>query len=38
MLSKLIIKNIALIDALEIDLSGGLNVLSGETENAFRED
>lgn len=31
MLSKLIIKNIALIDALEIDLSSGMNVLSGET-------
>lgn len=31
MLSKLVIKNIALIDALEIDLSSGMNVLSGET-------
>ena len=31
MLSKLVIKNIALIDELEIDLSSGMNVLSGET-------
>lgn len=31
MLSKLIIKNIALIDSAEIDFTKGLNVLSGET-------
>lgn len=31
MLSKLKIKNIALIEELEVCLSGGLNVLSGET-------
>lgn len=31
MLSKLNIKNIALIDSLSVDLSEGLNVLSGET-------
>ena len=31
MLAKLIIKNIALIDAAEIDFEPGLNVLSGET-------
>lgn len=31
MLTKLIIKNIALIDELEISLSKGLNILSGET-------
>ncbi len=31
MLNRLIIKNIALIDALEVEFSDGLNVLSGET-------
>ena len=31
MLSKLKIKNIALIDELEISLGAGLGVLSGET-------
>ena len=31
MLSKLIIKNVALIDSAEIDFADGLNVLSGET-------
>ena len=31
MLSRLIIKNIALITELELTLSGGMNVLSGET-------
>jgi DNA repair protein RecN (Recombination protein N) len=31
MLSRLIIKNIALIDMLEVQFSDGLNVLSGET-------
>ena len=31
MLNRLTIKNIALIEELEIDLSGGMNVLSGET-------
>lgn len=31
MLNKLIIKNIALIKELEVDLSGGMNVLTGET-------
>ncbi|MDD5016474.1 MAG: DNA repair protein RecN [Eubacteriales bacterium] len=31
MLNKLIIKNIALIKELEVDFSGGMNVLSGET-------
>ncbi len=31
MLSKLIIKNVALIDSVEIDFTKGLNVLSGET-------
>ena len=31
MLNRLIIRNIALIDFLEVDFAGGLNVLSGET-------
>jgi|AGTN01.2.fsa_nt_gi DNA repair protein RecN len=31
MLSRLVIKNIALITELEVNLSGGMNVLSGET-------
>ena len=31
MLSRLIINNIALIDRLDIELNGGLNVLTGET-------
>lgn len=31
MLNRLVIKNIALIDELMIDLSNGMNVLSGET-------
>ncbi len=31
MLSRLLIKNIALITELEVSLSGGMNVLSGET-------
>ena len=31
MLSQLSIENIALIDKLELTLSNGLNVLSGET-------
>ncbi len=31
MLNRLIIKNIALIDVLEVDFASGLNVLSGET-------
>ncbi len=31
MLSQLSIENIALIDKLELDLNGGLNILSGET-------
>ena len=31
MLNRLIIKNIALIDALEVEFASGLNVLSGET-------
>jgi DNA repair protein RecN (Recombination protein N) len=31
MLNRLSIKNIALIDALEVDFTGGMNVLSGET-------
>ncbi len=31
MLSRLIIKNIALIDSLEVEFTEGLNVLSGET-------
>lgn len=31
MLSRLVIKNIALITELELSLSGGMNVLSGET-------
>lgn len=31
MLNKLIIKNIALIEELEVELAGGMNVLSGET-------
>ncbi len=31
MLDKLCVKNFALIDELEVDLGGGLNVLSGET-------
>ena len=31
MLNRLIIKNIALIDMLEVDFASGLNVLSGET-------
>lgn len=31
MLSKLIIKNVALIDSAEIDFTDGLNVMSGET-------
>ncbi len=31
MLSKLIIKNIALIEELEVNLAAGMNVLSGET-------
>ncbi len=31
MLNRLIIKNIALIDVLEVDFADGLNVLSGET-------
>lgn len=31
MLSKLSIKNIALIDALNVDFSGGMNVMTGET-------
>lgn len=31
MLNRLIIKNIALIDSLEVDFDSGLNVLSGET-------
>ena len=31
MLNKLIIRNVALIDSVEIDFSKGLNVLSGET-------
>ncbi len=31
MLKKLLIKNVALIDSAEIEFSGGLNVLSGET-------
>ncbi len=31
MLNKLIIRNIALIEELEVELAGGMNVLSGET-------
>ena len=31
MLCKLLIKNVALIDSVEIDFTKGLNVLSGET-------
>jgi DNA repair ATPase RecN len=31
MLEKLVIKNIALITPLEVTLSGGMNVLPGET-------
>ncbi len=31
MLNKLKLRNIALIDEIEVDLSGGMNVLSGET-------
>ena len=31
MLSKLLIKNVALIERAEIEFGGGLNVLSGET-------
>ena len=31
MLNKLIIKNIALIEELEVELAEGMNVLSGET-------
>ena len=31
MLSKLTIKNVALIDSAEIEFCAGLNVLSGET-------
>ena len=31
MLERLIIKNIALISSLDIELGGGLNVLTGET-------
>ena len=31
MLQKLVIKNVALIDSVEIDFTKGLNVLSGET-------
>lgn len=31
MLSKLVIKNIALIDSLEVELASGMNVMTGET-------
>lgn len=31
MLNKLIIRNIALVEELEVELAGGMNVLSGET-------
>lgn len=31
MLSKLVVKNIALIDSLEVELAGGMNVMTGET-------
>lgn len=31
MLSRLVIKNIALIDSLEVELAGGMNVMTGET-------